>query len=67
MQEYKITGGGFYRYTLNNRSKRGRWLRKDVQLKKTERELFTEGEARAIIENNERAYMKMAGVKMIEC
>ena len=63
---YKVIGGGFYRYTINTRSKRGRWLRKDVALKKTERELFTEEEAGAILYNNAHSYVRMGGAKMIE-
>lgn len=67
MKNYKVTGGGFYIYVMNNRTHRGRWLRRDVELKKTEREELTEEEARGVIERNEAAYMKMAGVEMIEC
>lgn len=66
MKNYKVTGGGFYRYVMNNRTHRGRWLRRDIEPKKTEREELTEEEARGVIERNEAAYMKMAGVKMAE-
>lgn len=62
---YRVTGGGFYRFVINNRSyKASRWLRKDQPLKKTEREELTEAEALEVIERNNKAFMKMAGVKM---
>lgn len=63
---YKITGGGFYRYTLNNRTKRGAWIRKDVQLKRTERDTFAKEEADAIVEKLNAAYIKMSNIEITE-
>lgn len=63
---YKITGGGFYRYTLNNRTKRGEWIRKDVQLKRTERDTFAKEEAAAIVEKLNHAFIKMSNIEIME-
>ena len=65
-KQYKITGGGFYRYTLNNRTHKGAWIRTDQQLKRTERELFSKQEADEIVARNNAAYIKMANVTIKE-
>ena len=64
-KKYRVTGGGFYRFAINNRSRKAsRWLRNDQPLKSTERDALTEAEALEVIERNARAFLKMANVKM---
>lgn len=63
---FRVIGGGFYRYIKNNRTGRGWWRREGEGLKRTERETFTEEEAREILAQNSRAFVKMAGAEMVE-
>lgn len=67
MTFYNVLGGGFYRYTLNKRTNRGTWLAWDSRpLKRTETDKFTYEEAMQIWRQNEKAYVKMAGVDIKE-
>lgn len=64
MNQFKVYGGGFYRYVKNNRTNKAHWLRKDTPLKRTEKDLFTKEEAEAIIEKNNSSIMRMGSVHM---
>lgn len=63
---YKITAGGFYRYTINKRTGRSAWRRNDQPLKRTERDLFTIEEAQEVEKRNANAYIKMANLTIME-
>ena len=63
---YKVTGGGFYRYTINKRTGRSAWRRNDQPLKRTERDTFTKQEADEIVARNNTAFIKMSNVTIME-
>lgn len=66
MKNYMVTGGGFYRYIINNKTLKGSWRRIDERLKRTERDTFTKEEADIIILKNNSAYIKMSNVELKE-
>lgn len=67
-KKYIVKGGGWYVGVYNNRTKKYSWRNKNdlQQLKRTETYLLTEEQAKELEWKNSVAFMKMAGVEIVE-